>query len=228
MSKKRQKIASSCSCSKTNPNSNLRGRGLKATSLVGLSHLLYHSTSEVQWVLWIPFLAENLHRGLNNSLTRHPSSQGCCMQLMEDGSALGTPTPSCTARKPGRGLVIHCLPPSPPPLHLLHPTGETGNHTHPSQLCEKMYIFSTHSVQYSNKSYHHFLKKTTEHQLQNRTPKLPNPPHPAALILGLLGPTSHQWQVTPTPCYPCLARHRGWPQISGSISCLSTKLLLWF
>lgn len=81
------------------------------------------------------------------AVSRHPSSQGCCCtQLMEDGSVPDTPTPSCTAQKPGRGLVTHCLLPSPPSPPLLHPTWETGNHTHPSQLCEKAYIFSTHSV----------------------------------------------------------------------------------
>lgn len=145
---------------------------------------------------------------------------------MEDDSVPGTPTPSCTAQKPGRALITRCLPPSPPPP-LLHPTRETCNNTRPSQLSEKTDIFSTYSVQYSNKSYHHFLKKPTNHQLQKQPPKFPNPSHPTALILSLLGPTRHQWQVTPVPRHPCLARHRGWPRLPGSISCLSTQLLLW-
>lgn len=120
----------------------------------------------------------------------------------------------------------HTLPSSSSTSSSATPYMETGNHTHPSQLCEKTYIFSTHSVQYSNKSYHNFLRKPTNHKPSNHQ-NFPNPPHSRALILSLLGPTRHQQQVTPAPRHPCPTRHRGWSQISGSISCPSTRLLLW-
>lgn len=71
----------------------------------------------------------------------------------------------------------------PPHLHLTH---KTGNHTHPSQLCERTYIFSTHSIQYSKKSYR-FLKKQKQNKNQKKnnetskitTKKIPNwcPPY---------------------------------------------------
>lgn len=109
------------------------------------------------------------------------------MQLMEDGSVPGTPTPSCTAQKRGRGLVTHCLPPSPPPPPLLHPTWETGNHTHTSASRVKKRIYSVRT-QYSIATKATIISsKTNKSPTSKQPPKLPNPPHPTALILGPLG-----------------------------------------
>lgn len=68
------------------------------------------------------------------------------MQLMEDGSALGTPTPSCTAQKPGRGtytafpLLLHLLI-----CYTLHGKQAT---THTPASCVKKRIYSERT-QYS-------------------------------------------------------------------------------
>lgn len=118
------------------------------------------------------------------------------------------------------GATPHCLPPPPPPL--LHPTCETGNHKHPSQLCERTYIFSTHSIQHSKKSYR-FLKKKQTPSFQNNHRSLRFTPHPTALTLDLLAQTRQPAASDPAPRCPCPARVRGWPQLSGSTSCHGTS-----
>lgn len=153
---------------KKNPNSSLGGRGLNATSLAGA----------------VPPHFRGLRGSLGPIPSREPPSGPERLSLSAgilypdpgtgDAAAgsswrrmaqpRGTPAPSCTALKPGRGLAPHRLPPPPPPP--LHPTHKTGNHKHPSQLCERTYIFSTHSIQYSKKSYR-FLKKKKKQQKTN-------------------------------------------------------------
>lgn len=69
------------------------------------------------------------------------------MQLIEDGSALGTPTPVCIAQKPDRGSATHCLPLSPLPPPLLYSTWKQAT-THTPVSCVKKRIYSAHT-QYS-------------------------------------------------------------------------------
>lgn len=117
------------------------------------------------------------------------------LQAAKGGGWL-SPAPSSTAQKPGRGLALRRLPPPPP----LHPTHKTGNHKHPSQLCERTYIFSTHSIQYSKKSYR-FLKKKNNKPLnfQNNHQSFQIAPHPTALTLVLLARTRQPAASDPNP-----------------------------
>lgn len=117
------------------------------------------------------------------------------------------------------GAAPHRLRPPPPPL--LHPTCETGNHKHPSQLCERTYIFSTHSIQHSKKAVVSLKKQTPN--FQNNHQSFQFAPHPTALMLDLLARTRQPAASDPALRCPCPARVRGWPRLSGSSSCHGTR-----
>lgn len=139
------------------------------------------------------------------------------MKLMEDGSDPGTPTPSCTAQKPGRGLsytafllLLHLLV-----RYTLH--GKQGT-THTPASCVKKCIYSAHT-------WYSIATKATTISLKNQqntnfkaTTKTSKSSPPCSTDLWPSGPNKPPVASdrSPTPSLPGKAQEGGPRSLAGS------------